>query len=85
MSPANGPLAVTRHAGPGRKVTRSPVSAKTFRARLFGAVIAGAQVRLLGTDTGDVARELTSAEDGAFSAPLLRPCGVYAGSGGGGL
>jgi hypothetical protein len=38
-----------------------------------GAVIAGAQVRLLGTETGEVARELTSAADGAFSAPLLRP------------
>ena len=38
-----------------------------------GAVITGAQVRLLGTETGDVARELTSGQDGAFTAPLLRP------------
>jgi len=38
-----------------------------------GAVIAGAQVRLVGTETGEVARDLTTGADGAFSAPLLRP------------
>jgi hypothetical protein len=38
-----------------------------------GAVVPGATVRLIGTDTGDLARELTTAGDGSFSAPLLRP------------
>lgn len=40
---------------------------------ISGAVVPGATIRLIGTDTGDVARELTSGGDGAFSAPLLRP------------
>ena len=38
-----------------------------------GAVIPGARIRLLGTDTGDLVRELTSSADGSFTAPLLRP------------
>jgi hypothetical protein len=38
-----------------------------------GAVIAGAQVRLIGAETGEVVRELTTGPDGAFAAPLLRP------------
>lgn len=38
-----------------------------------GAVIPGATVRLVGTVTGEVARELTSGADGTFVAPLLRP------------
>lgn len=38
-----------------------------------GAVVPNAQIRLLGTETGDLARELVSGADGAFNAPLLRP------------
>ncbi|MCC6539201.1 MAG: carboxypeptidase regulatory-like domain-containing protein, partial [Bryobacterales bacterium] len=38
-----------------------------------GAVIPSAQVRLLGADTGDVTRSLTTGADGTFAAPLLRP------------
>lgn len=38
-----------------------------------GAVIPGAQVRLLGTETGEQVRELTTTADGSFVAPLLRP------------
>lgn len=38
-----------------------------------GAVIPGAQVRLLGTETGEVVRTLTTDDRGAFAAPLLRP------------
>ncbi|HET8549318.1 MAG TPA: carboxypeptidase regulatory-like domain-containing protein [Bryobacteraceae bacterium] len=38
-----------------------------------GASIPGAQVRLLGAETGDVVRELTTGGDGTFAAPLLRP------------
>ncbi len=38
-----------------------------------GAIIPGAQIRLLGTETGDVVRELTASADGTFAAPLLRP------------
>ncbi|MBL8230399.1 MAG: TonB-dependent receptor [Bryobacterales bacterium] len=38
-----------------------------------GAVIPGAAVRLLGTGTGDLVREITTGPDGNFSAPLLRP------------
>ena len=38
-----------------------------------GAVVAGAQVRLIGTETGDLVRELSTGPDGTFSAPLLRP------------
>lgn len=38
-----------------------------------GAVIPNAQVRLLGTDTGDLVRTLSTDAAGAFSAPLLRP------------
>jgi hypothetical protein len=38
-----------------------------------GAVIPGAQVRLLGTDTGEVVRTLTTDDRGSFTAPLLRP------------
>src|SRR5215831_406503 len=38
-----------------------------------GAMIAGAHVRLIGAETGDVVRELTTGPDGVFAAPLLRP------------
>ena len=38
-----------------------------------GAVVPGATVRLIGTETGDVAREFVTGEDGAFTAPLMRP------------
>lgn len=38
-----------------------------------GAVIPNAQVRLLGTETGDVVRTLTTDGSGNFAAPLLRP------------
>src|SRR5262249_41410992 len=41
-----------------------------------GAVIAGAQVRLIGSETGDTVRSLTTDALGQFTAPLLRP-GVY--------
>lgn len=38
-----------------------------------GALVPGAKIRLLGTDTGELARELSTGEDGTFAAPLLRP------------
>ena len=38
-----------------------------------GGVIPGVQVRLLGTETGEVVRSLTTDAAGAFTAPLLRP------------
>lgn len=38
-----------------------------------GAVIPGAQIRLLGTETGDLVRTLASDAAGNFTAPLLRP------------
>ena len=38
-----------------------------------GAVISGAKIRLLGTETGEVVRDVTAGADGAFAAPLLRP------------
>src|SRR5258707_11119559 len=38
-----------------------------------GAMIAGAQVRLIGAETGEVVRELTTGPDGNFAAPLIRP------------
>ncbi len=38
-----------------------------------GAVIPGAQVKLSGTETGELVRTLTTDNLGAFSAPLLRP------------
>src|SRR4029434_760348 len=38
-----------------------------------GAVISGAQIRVIGTETGDVVRTLTTNELGAFTTPLLRP------------
>ena len=38
-----------------------------------GAMIAGAQVRLIGAETGEVVRELTTGPDGHFAAPLIRP------------
>src|SRR6266850_8048107 len=41
-----------------------------------GAVISGAQVRIMGTETGDTVRTLTTNELGHFTAPLLRP-GAY--------
>ncbi len=41
-----------------------------------GAVISGAQIRIIGSETGDLARTLTTNELGYFAAPLLRP-GIY--------
>lgn len=38
-----------------------------------GARIAGAQVRLIGAETGEVVREITTGPEGVFTAPLLRP------------
>ena len=38
-----------------------------------GAVIAGAKIRLLGTETGEVVRDVTANAEGSFAAPLLRP------------
>lgn len=38
-----------------------------------GATVPGAQVRITGTETGDLVRELTTNADGTFAAPLLRP------------
>ncbi len=38
-----------------------------------GAVIPGAKIRLLGTETGDLVRTLTTDGTGSFAAPLLRP------------
>ncbi len=38
-----------------------------------GGVIAGAQVRVIGAETGDVARTLSTNGLGQFTAPLLRP------------
>jgi outer membrane receptor protein involved in Fe transport len=41
-----------------------------------GAVIAGAEVRIIGSETGAIARVLRTADVGTFAAPLLRP-GAY--------
>jgi hypothetical protein len=38
-----------------------------------GAVIPNAKVRLIGTETGDLARDLTTDGSGTFAAPLLKP------------
>jgi hypothetical protein len=38
-----------------------------------GALVPGASVRIVGTETGEQVRELVSSKDGAFVAPLLRP------------
>jgi hypothetical protein len=38
-----------------------------------GSIIPGAQVRILGAETGDLVRELSTSEEGNFVAPLLRP------------
>jgi hypothetical protein len=38
-----------------------------------GAVVPGAEVSLVGTDTGEQARRITTNAQGSFSAPLLRP------------
>ncbi|MFN7918839.1 MAG: TonB-dependent receptor [Bryobacteraceae bacterium] len=38
-----------------------------------GAVIAGAQVRVIGSETGAVVREIATGAEGTFAAPLLRP------------
>ncbi len=38
-----------------------------------GAVIPGAKIRLLGTETGEQVREIVAGADGSFVAPLLRP------------
>jgi len=40
-----------------------------------GAVVPNARVRVMGTETGDVVRDLTTDASGAFTAPLLRPSG----------
>ena len=41
-----------------------------------GAVVVGAEVRIIGSETGDVTRALKTNEVGGFAAPLLRP-GAY--------
>jgi outer membrane receptor protein involved in Fe transport len=38
-----------------------------------GAMVAGALVRLIGGETGEVVREISTGVDGAFAAPLIRP------------
>ncbi|MBI4910673.1 MAG: TonB-dependent receptor [Acidobacteria bacterium] len=38
-----------------------------------GAVVPGAQVRLIGSETGAIVREITTGAEGTFAAPLLRP------------
>jgi hypothetical protein len=38
-----------------------------------GAAVPGARIRLLGTETGELVRDLATGGDGAFAAPLLRP------------
>src|SRR6187455_1332143 len=38
-----------------------------------GAVVPGAAVRVMGSQTGDLVRELMTGGDGSFAAPLLRP------------
>ncbi len=38
-----------------------------------GAVIPGAEINLIGTETGEQARRLTTNGEGGFTAPLLRP------------
>src|SRR5689334_11780477 len=38
-----------------------------------GAAIPGAQIRLVGSETGAVVREITTNAEGIFTAPLLRP------------
>jgi len=57
-----------------------PLSAQTSSGQITGsvvdssgAVMPGVSVRLLGTETGEVVRELTTGPDGTFTAPLLRP------------
>lgn len=57
-------------------LTFAQTSAGTINGSVLdttGAVVPGAQVRLLGTETGDTVRELTTGSDGTFAAPLLRP------------
>jgi len=41
-----------------------------------GALVPGALVRIIATETGDVARTIPAGEAGTFAAPLLRP-GLY--------
>lgn len=38
-----------------------------------GAVVPQAQVRVIGSETGELVRELTTDDAGGFTAPLLRP------------
>lgn len=38
-----------------------------------GASVPGARVRILGTETGEVVRDVTTGAEGLFAAPLLRP------------
>lgn len=38
-----------------------------------GAMVAGAKVRLVGSETGELVREITTGVEGTFAAPLLRP------------
>lgn len=57
-------------------VAVAQTSTGTINGTVFdsaGAVVPGAQVRLIGTETGELARELTSGDEGAFVAALLRP------------
>ncbi|MDX1979107.1 MAG: carboxypeptidase regulatory-like domain-containing protein [Bryobacteraceae bacterium] len=41
-----------------------------------GAMIPGAEIRIIGSETGDLVRTLTTGDSGSFASPLLRP-GIY--------
>ncbi len=51
-------------------------SSGTINGTVFdpsGSSVPGAQIRILGTETGELVRELSSGSEGTFAAPLLRP------------
>lgn len=51
-------------------------SSGTINGAVFdpsGASVPGARIRILGTETGELVRELSSGSEGTFAAPLLRP------------
>src|SRR6266536_3471076 len=57
-------------------VVRAQTSSGTIEGTVqdsSGAVVAGAQVLLIGAETGERVREMTTGPDGTFAAPLLRP------------
>ncbi len=61
-------------------ISALPITAQTSTGSISGtvqdasgAIIAGAKIRLVGTETGEVVREITTGADGTFAAPLLRP------------